>query len=174
MKWYNFIMLKINKNFILIILFILIISFFGLSYFYKKQKNNLENNNQQNLYQCFEKKSGDKIRKIKIKVINLKNAKKIAVAGEDIFQDENSQQKYYFAGLKEDNLLTVFGNSDKRNEGQELWERLYKITEDGIIEGNVKPYYQTSKQFKKIVHTVPNKKQVTFNEINLIPKVKCE
>ena len=174
MKWYNFIMLKINKNFILIILFILIISFFGLSYFYKKQKNNLENNNQQNLYQCFEKKSGDKVRKIKIKVINLKNSKKIAVAGEDIFQDKNSQQKYYFAGLKEENLLTVFGNSDKRNEGQELWERLYKITEAGIIEGNVKPYYQISKQFKKITHTISNKKEISFNKINLIPRVKCK
>ena len=118
---------------------------------------------------CYSKEVENKKRLIIIyKIKNNTDSK--GISGVDIFQD-NGNASYTFSGFEDNGIIIAFG----QNNNNILEERIYKKTENGIIEGFVEDSNKEKilDKDKEIIRII-DKNDVIFDDKNIIQISKCE
>jgi len=130
----------------------------------KAEKIQLNNKN----VKCYSKEIDSKRRLIIIYKIK-NNIDSKSVSGVDIFQN-NGNTSYTFSGFEDNNIIVAFGENNNILE-----ERIYKKTENGIIEGFVEDSNKEkiSDKNKEIIRII-DKNNVIFDDKNIIKISKCE
>lgn len=161
-----------NKKIIifLILIFIFIIS--SIFYFILPD-NKLKNIHKEEVWDslCYLKEENGNKRIIKITNTNINQLNRTLISGTDIFKSNLEIKEFYkFAGFEQKNEITVFGNEN----GIEV-ERIYKLIDNGIIEGYVKENDRQviTKNGVKLSKIIQENK-VEFAKKYIIPKINCD